>query len=282
MTAIDKIISLAKSEIGYHEKASNANLDNKTANSGSANYTKYARDLDALTNFYNGPKNGFAWCDIWYDWLFYKTFGAAMAMRMLYQPERSAGAGCTYSLGYYKANNRFYSTPQVGDQIFFGTVSNSTHTGLVIEIKNGRVYTIEGNTSDGVYERNYILGASNIAGYGRPNWDLVGGSGVQSSQSSTPTPSTQTPSVSNKVGKAFTVTIHELSVGCTGPEVKNLQRILYARGCLAGNNPVDGEFGQNTRDALIKLQKQLFPSTPSEWDGAWGAKTALAAFTRLD
>lgn len=34
MTAIEKVIALAKSEVGYLEKASNKDLDSKTANSG--------------------------------------------------------------------------------------------------------------------------------------------------------------------------------------------------------------------------------------------------------
>ena len=43
--AIDKVISLAKAEVGYLEKASNSNLESKTANAGYNNYTKYCRDI---------------------------------------------------------------------------------------------------------------------------------------------------------------------------------------------------------------------------------------------
>ncbi|MCH1978243.1 hypothetical protein MCG44_00545 [Lawsonibacter sp. OA9] len=42
--AIDKLISVASAEVGYLEKKSNSQLDSKTANAGSNNYTKYARD----------------------------------------------------------------------------------------------------------------------------------------------------------------------------------------------------------------------------------------------
>ena len=58
--AIERILALARSEIGYHEQGDN--------------WTKYAEDLDR-TNWYNGPKNGYAWCDVFVDWLFYKCFG---------------------------------------------------------------------------------------------------------------------------------------------------------------------------------------------------------------
>ena len=73
---------------------------------------------------------------------------------------------------YYRNKGQFYtSDPKVGDQIFFGTVGNETHTGLVYKVDSANVYTIEGNTSNGVYRRTYTLDDANIAGYGRPNYD---------------------------------------------------------------------------------------------------------------
>lgn len=49
-----KVINIALAEEGYLEKKSNKDLDDKTANAGSANYTKFARDMDAIPGFYNG------------------------------------------------------------------------------------------------------------------------------------------------------------------------------------------------------------------------------------
>ena len=174
----NKVIALAEAELNYHEKASNAQLDDKYANSGSGNYTKYARDLDALGNFYNGPKNGYAWCDIFYDWLLYKCFGKEAAMKLLCQPASSAGAGCYYSAMYYRQCGQFYgpgTTPQPGDQIFFSYASGEvSHTGLVVSVSGSTVNTIEGNTSDGVYRRSYQIGSGSIYGYGRPNWNMGG------------------------------------------------------------------------------------------------------------
>ena len=185
MTAIERLVAIAQAEIGYLEKATNAMLDDKTANAGSNNYTKYARNLDAIGNFYNGPKNGYAWCDVFVDWCMWKTFGLEMAKKLLCQPDNSLGAGCTYSAGYYKSNGRFfYSGPQVGDQIFFTSDGGKTcyHTGLVTEVKNGRVYTIEGNTSSAsgvvpnggaVAAKSYNVTSTSIAGYGRPDYSII-------------------------------------------------------------------------------------------------------------
>lgn len=169
-----KVIAVAVAEIGYKEKASNSQLDTPSANSGSANYTKYARDFDTLyPNWYNGKKNGFAWCDMFVDWCFLTAFGYEKALSLLCQPEKSAGAGCTYSAGYYKAKGQFYtSDPKPGDQIFFGTsISNCTHTGIVEKADGSKVYIIEGNTSDQVARRSYALNDSKIVGYGRPKYD---------------------------------------------------------------------------------------------------------------
>ena len=172
-----KVIAVAVEQIGYKEKASNASLDDKTANAGSANYTKYARDFDQkYPNWYNGKKNGYAWCDMFVDWCFLTAFGYDKALKLLCQPERSAGAGCTYSLRYYKNKGQFHAKdPQPGDQIFFGTsLDNSTHTGIVESVDKKQVHTIEGNTSNQVARRNYSLTNSRILGYGRPAYDTVG------------------------------------------------------------------------------------------------------------
>ena len=45
MKAAEKLIQVAEQEVGYLEKKSNKDLDHKTANAGSNNFTKYARDL---------------------------------------------------------------------------------------------------------------------------------------------------------------------------------------------------------------------------------------------
>lgn len=177
----EDVIKIALGEVGYLEKASNKDLDSKTGNAGNKNFTKYARDLDAIPGFYNGKKNGYAWCDVFVDWVFAKAFGAEKAKELLCQPDKSAGAGCYYSRQYYKNKGQLHSSPKVGDQIFFQNSSGSiTHTGLVYDIDNNYVYTIEGNTSSAagvvanggsVQQKKYSLSYKLIAGYGRPAYD---------------------------------------------------------------------------------------------------------------
>ena len=199
---VNTVLQVAENEIGYLEKKTNAKLDDKTANAGDKNYTKYARDLDAL-GFYNGRKNGFAWCDIFVDWCFVRAYGLEAALKLTNQPlgKANCGAGCRYSRNYYKKAKRLFDAPQPGDQIFFWPKDAIggpavAHTGLVYRVDGTYVYTIEGNTSGangvvanggGVCKKKYRLTYNRIAGYGRPDWGgssgrACGGSGCSESQ----------------------------------------------------------------------------------------------------
>ena len=196
MTAIEKaaqaFVKQFQSDIGYHEKASNAQLQDPTANSGSNNWNKFAAFIDGLRdqglNFYNGRKNigpQGEWCDSSYDtemiW-FIMDLGldaieaAKLAMKMLYQPSDSCGAGCKFSAGYYRAAGAWIDrggTPKMGDQFFIGPKYDESHTGAVAKVDSTYIYTVEGNYGNQVAERKIRRDDSSIAGYGRPNFALV-------------------------------------------------------------------------------------------------------------
>lgn len=91
VSAVERLLATARAEIGYIEKETNAQLDDKTANAGDNNWNKYARDLDALGIVYNFNKNGYAWCDIFTDWCFIHTFGLEMGMKLLCQAGERVG-----------------------------------------------------------------------------------------------------------------------------------------------------------------------------------------------
>lgn len=253
---IKDLVALAESEVGYLEKASNAQLDDKTANAGSANWTKYARDLDNIAGFYNGRKNGYAWCDVFNDWLFVKTFGVEEAKRLLCQPAKSLGAGCNYSAQYYQAKGQWYKTPQVGDQIFFKSGSYAyAHTGLVVGVDATTVYTIEGNTSGasgvianggGVFKKSYPLSYANIVGYGRPAYTAAEKAEMPSTVTPTPTP---------VADKYLDMKVRQLKKGMTGNDVKTLQILLNGYNFACGS--VDGDFGAKTEYALKQFQTKF-------------------------
>lgn len=257
---VKELIALAESEVGYLEKASNSQLDSKTANAGSKNYTKYARDMDAITGFYNGKKQGYAWCDVFVDWLFVQVFGVEEAKRLLCQPDKSLGAGVNFSLNYYKAKGRLYSQPKVGDQVFFGTA----HTGFVKKVSGNTFWTIEGNTSSssgvianggGVFEKRYTV-TSNYK-FGRPDYTNAEMEGITTATTTTTTE------------KTVAVKVRQLSKGMDGNDVRTLQAALIANGYSCGSAGADGDFGSGTDAALRKFQAKYGLGA----DGIAGSKT---------
>ena len=275
MSKASEVVAIALSQIGYKEKASNKNLDDNTANAGSANWTKYARDL-AAAGYYNGNKNGYAWCDVFTDWCFFKAYGAKEGQRIECQTG-DCGAGCTFSMRYYQAKGRFDSTPKVGDQIFFrysGT-SGADHTGIVVEVSSSQIVTVEGNSGNQVKKNTYARNNSSIIGYGHPLYDETDGIVATTA----PIPAVE---VKTQVAeKTVTVNLKQLSMGSTGAQVKTIQRIIYVRG-INSKIDIDGDFGPITKAGVIELQKKLFPNTASEWDGVVGQKTWTAALTTLN
>lgn len=178
MYTATRLLEIAAAEVGYREKETNAQLDNPTANAGDEDYTKYARDLRAA-GYYNGNKNGYAWCDVFVDWCFFQLCNkdAAKAQEIICQTG-PYGAGCKWSAMYYRNQGRFYSNgPQPGDQVFF---NNYAHTGIVEKVEGDKIHTIEGNTSNRVARRTYSINSDKIDGYGRPKYDVE--------QSETPEP----------------------------------------------------------------------------------------------
>ena len=165
---ISKVISTAEGEVGYLEKKSNKNLDSKTGNAGSNNFTKYWRDL--APSFQKQP-----WCDTFVSWCFLKTYGRDAAQKLL-----CGGFNNYYtptSAELFKKNKQWFTSPKAGDQIFFKNSKRICHTGLVYGVDKLYVYTIEGNTSGasgvipnggGVCKKKYRLNDPAIAGYGRP------------------------------------------------------------------------------------------------------------------
>lgn len=277
-----KVIDLAWSQVGYHEKESNAQLDDPTANAGDQNWNKYARDLDRLSGFYNGPKNigsVAAWCDIFVDWLFVQSYGRAAAQYLLCQPDNSAGAGCSFSAQYFNAAGQFRKTgPQTGDQIFFGSAWNNIwHTGLVVAVDANYVTTIEGNTSDMVAKRTYRLSDPNIFGYGRPRWGTPD-SGTDDGKD-TNVPTTPQKPAEEPAKHMYDVKLPLLMIGDKGPYVVAVQTLLIARGYDCGNKPLfgvekpDGDFGRATERAVGFFQSKCeLPDIDGEVGGdTWSA-----------
>lgn len=184
--AINKLIKIAKAEIGYLEKASNKNLDDKTANAGSANYTKY---WAAIKPAYQGQP----WCACFVTWCFVQAFGQAMAKKLL---KHYPYVYCPTMASLFTLN----ANPKVGDIVIFKHNGTFTHTGIVIAVNGDKFTTIEGNTSGasgiianggGVCQKSYYN--SNLPGtkFCTPDYSLVSGSGSSGSTTTDATSETK-------------------------------------------------------------------------------------------
>ena len=254
-----QLVSIAEAEIGYHEKASNSNLHSKTANSGNKNYTKYARDL-YKAGYYNGNKQSFDWCDTFTDWCFYQLCGRNKDKAEYLECQTgNLGAGCGFSMKYYKAAGRFDGNPKVGDQIFFKYTnddSTADHTGIVVRVTDGLIETIEGNSGGEVKRKAYQRTDKTIVGYGHPRYDAE-----------------PKKTVVKEEAKTVQIEMPVLRKGSSGNAVKTLQRLLrqlqYVN--LDGKTLliVDGSFGSNTEAAVKRYQQKHLNGV----DGIVGVKT---------
>ena len=132
----------------------------------------------------SGLLKGQAWCAAFVvacaktvggtlDVIIPKTFGAGSIPRAGVPAKMG-----TWIEGPHKGN---VATPQPGDLILFrwAPYSNvdtyfSDHVGIVTDVKNNIVYTVEGNSGGRVSKRSYAVNNRCINGYYRPNWSAVG------------------------------------------------------------------------------------------------------------
>lgn len=256
--AIEKVILIAKNEEGYLEKKSNSQLDSKTANAGSANYTKYWRDIEPA---YQGQ----AWCAAFISWCFMKAFGLEKAKKML---KHWPYVYCP-TLGNLFTRN---ANPKIGDIVIFYRNGTFTHTGLVTAVIGDRFYTIEGNTSGasgiianggGVCAKSYLNSQLPGTKFCTPDYSIANREMNNTKENS-----------NAETGGKYMFEPETVQLGSVGTSVLLLQEILVARGFKGRNSKVldlDREAGDNTIYALKAYQKSR--NGDLEVDGVCGPAT---------
>ena len=206
---IEKLILIAKNEIGYLEKKSNSQLDSKTANAGSANFTKYWRDV--LPEW-----NGSYWCAVFIAWCFMKAFGLETAKKLL---KHWPYVYCPDMQRYFKLN----ANPKVGDIVIFWSSKKKefVHTGLVTAVIGDRFYTMEGNTSGA---SDVIVNGGGVCAKSYLNSQMPG------TKFCTPDYSLITSSTESTTGGSYMFTPETVKSGDKNTSVLLLQEILRARG----------------------------------------------------
>lgn len=148
---IGRLLKIALEQEGYRE--------------GPNNSTKYA-------SWYGLPNE--AWCAMFVTWC---AFEAGIGNDIIPRYAGvSAGKFWFETKGLFKVKEDYI--PKPGDLIFF--LSNgASHTGIVTRFDGERVYTIEGNTSNMVAQRSYLLNHYTITGYGTPEYPPFDGESTE-------------------------------------------------------------------------------------------------------
>lgn len=226
-----KILDVARSQIGYAEKPTNR--------------TKYGK-------WYG--MDGSPWCDMFISWCADQAGAKDIVGKFAYTPSHA---------DWFKKNKRWGNKPYVGAIVFFNFgLGRISHVGIVEAVlKDGRIRTIEGNTSSsGGNQRNggevcrKVRGTGNVVGYGYPKYIKA---------VSTPKPDSK-PAAKKPAPKPKAMPI--LHPGASGAAVKTLQTALNKHGA---HLVVDGSFGPHTVKAVKAFQKIKKLGV----DGVVGSKT---------
>ena len=82
-------------------------------------------------------------------------------------------SACSGGVAWFESRGQFRDgsyVPVAGDIIFFdwGNDGSINHVGIVENVIDGRVHTIEGNSGNKCAKRSYAIGDNRIYGYGTP------------------------------------------------------------------------------------------------------------------
>lgn len=127
---------------------------------------------DKYRKWYTGSADGANWCATFVSWVADQCGLIDAKVIPKYQ-------GCDAGVDWFKKKSEFQYTPRYGgksivpspgDIIFFckGNKNDSTHTGIVIDVTDNTVHTIEGNSSNTVKRNSYKTDSKSILGYGIP------------------------------------------------------------------------------------------------------------------
>ena len=135
---LEKVIEVAKSDLGYLEKA----LKYKNNKEILYDKTKGASDENTTKHWFEIKQEwqGQPWCAIWICWVFTRALGEKRAKELL---KHYPYTYCPTMSGLFT----LHANPKVGDIVIFKRNGIFVHTGLVIAVDGDKFTTIEGNTS---------------------------------------------------------------------------------------------------------------------------------------
>ena len=162
------VLSIALSQLGYHEGDSDEDMDGLNID-GDRNFVEYNRLYGKVDNKEgNGVSYGYAWCASFVTWCL-RQAGVSFSQAI-------NSISCSGMTDWYIRNDIFYYSidghiPRAGDIIMFSTNNDPSHVGLVLGVLEDEVYTVEGNNGGNVDIHSYELTDDYILGYCVPKYD---------------------------------------------------------------------------------------------------------------
>ncbi len=178
-TAGENVALVAKSQIGYTQSGRNYEVDDAGGKHG---YTRYGA-------WYGYPYS--EWCAMFASFcLHYAGMEQAdvpYAAGCVYWTERLEDAGLYKSAGEYE--------PKTGDLVFFDTDGDgvSDHVGIVTELRDETMETVEGNVGGEVVEKRHELTDEDVFGFGALPQDEAPADVPVMDEPENPTPAEENP-----------------------------------------------------------------------------------------
>lgn len=155
------LVNVALTQVGYHEGANSRERHGNNWYSD-GNWTEYG--------YFSGC-DGYAWCAMFISW-------CARQARIPGSLIQNSTVARAYAFGLPFYTREEYS-PRTGDIVFFAEKGHVwDHVGIVLGVREGWMYTIEGNARNAVRIKRYTPDDEYIRGYGvydqsDPEEDLV-------------------------------------------------------------------------------------------------------------
>lgn len=131
----------------------------------------YAETYDNITKYGEWYGLQAAWCAMFVSWCAEEADIATSVIPKTASPPEMLTHFSNQGNFFYSHAYSGTTSPQAGDIYFKGTSSSYiTHVGIVVRVDSSNIYVIDGNCADQVRSHSISRTASNLVGFGRPQY----------------------------------------------------------------------------------------------------------------